>query len=95
MRRVRLVLAVALAMVALMLAVSPAMAHQHWWDDGDRGNWSDHGDWNDRDRDHGDHGDWRPFYQPFCSWYPIYVWGWFWGWSYWCWNPWWGWWQLW
>jgi hypothetical protein len=108
MRRIRLVLAVALTMVALMLATSPAMAQNRGdngdRDNGNRANQSDHRNWNDRDRaDRSEHTNWNDRKRNDRDWNPrsgsgITFCGWYpswWGWSYWCYSPWWGWWRLW
>ena len=72
MRRISLVLAVALTMVALMLAVSPAKAQNREdngdRDNGNRANQSDHRNWNDRNRND---RDWNPRWGSgitFCGW---------------------------
>jgi hypothetical protein len=86
MRRFFLVFAM---LALLVISAMPAMAqswdrgNNNWWDDdnkrSDRGN-----DWWDDDKDRRDHDN-----NVWCGWFPSWH-----GWDYWCYSPWWGWWQL-
>jgi hypothetical protein len=80
MKRIRLILAMALTTVVLMLAVSPAMAaDNNWWNGNDDNDWRGQNSWNG----------WNNWNRSSnCFW----VWnGWWWGWSFVC-QPSWGWW---
>jgi hypothetical protein len=98
MRRVYLVLAMlALVVISALPATAQSWGDNHWEDDDnsrwDGGNdrWDDDNDhrWNDdNDRDHDYDRDYNN--NVWCGWFP----GWWGKWSYWCYSPFWGWWEL-